>query len=277
MSENNLQSAGKVAIVTGGGRGFGRAMAEALAADGATVAVTARSADQLAETVALITQKGGRAAAFMADVIDSAAVKKMVADVEQKLGPIDILVNNAGVGGPVGPAWENDPDEWWRILEVNVHGPFLCAMAVLPAMISRRKGRIINIASGAGIRPLPHNSSYSVSKTALVRFTECLALETKEYGVQVFTVRPGLGRTAITEKIASSPEGQKWMPEIAELLDKGEDLPMERVSQLVLFLSQGQADALTGRYFMVHDDETELVGRTEEILRDDLLTLKLCT
>jgi len=122
---------GQVAVVTGGGRGLGRAFAQALAAAGAAVAVLARSADELAETVAAVERAGGRAREFRADVTDAAVVRTAIAAVEQALGPVDLLVNNAGVAGPFGPFWETDPDTWWRAVDVNLRGQILCAHAVL--------------------------------------------------------------------------------------------------------------------------------------------------
>src|SRR5258708_33512645 len=138
---------GQIAIVTGGGRGLGRVMAQALAAAGAAVAVVARSKVELTEISHVIDQDGGRAIAVPVDVTDRDAVERMVQDVEGKLGPVDLLVNNAGVIGPIGPIWDIDPDDWWHAINVDLRGPFLCARAVLPSMIQRRRGRIINVAS----------------------------------------------------------------------------------------------------------------------------------
>src|SRR5262245_39009977 len=123
---------GQVAIVTGGGRGLGRSMAQALAAGGAAVAVAARSEAEIAETVSLIEKSGGRAIAVKVDVIDWAAVQRMTQHVEQELGPIDLLVNNAAQAGVPGPIWEAEPNSWWQVLDVNLYGPFLCARAVMP-------------------------------------------------------------------------------------------------------------------------------------------------
>ena len=135
---------GQVAIITGGGRGIGRAIARAFAAAGASVAITARSEDQLAETVSLIEQQGGRAFAHAADVTDRFAAELFVAETERLLGKVDLLVNNAGVAGPIGPLWENEPDERRRSFGVNVEGPFLYARAVLPGMVARGRGHVIN-------------------------------------------------------------------------------------------------------------------------------------
>src|SRR5438270_11419089 len=189
-SERDLS--GQVAIVTGGGRGIGRLVAEALAAAGAAVAVTARSEDQLVETVASITGAGGTAIALPGDVSDPESVTEAVHQVERQLGPIDLLINNAGISGPIGPVWEVDAGEWWRTFGVNLQGVFLFAHAVLPGMVARRSGRIINVSSNAGAFRWPFVSAYAVSKAAVIKFTENVARETKNYGVKVFAIHPGL-------------------------------------------------------------------------------------
>jgi len=185
---------GQVAVVTGGGRGIGRAVAQALAAAGAAVAVVARSSGALTQVAAGIHEMGGQAIAVTADVTEREAVERMVEQVQRRLGPVDLLVNGAGIGGPIGPAWEGDPDDWWRCLETNVRAslPNLCARSVLPGMIARRCGRIVNLASIAGLTGLPYHSGYVLSKTAIVRFSETLAAETRPHGIQVFAIYPGL-------------------------------------------------------------------------------------
>ena len=212
---------GQVAIVTGGGRGIGKAIALALAKAGCSVAVVARSEDQLAETVRQITQLGSRAISVTADVSDPGAVERMVREVESSLGPVDLLVNNAGLAGPIGPTWETDPDDWWRCLEVNLRGPMLCARAVLPGMIARGGGRIVNVASGAGTFAIPYLGAYVTSKTALIRFTEILALETAPHGIKVFAIEPGTVRTSMAEYALESEEGRRWMPWFGEIFKQG--------------------------------------------------------
>jgi NAD(P)-dependent dehydrogenase (short-subunit alcohol dehydrogenase family) len=266
---------GQVALVTGGGRGIGRAIAKALAGAGAAVAVLARSQEQLAETVADVTAAGGRALACPADVTDRAAVETAVAGVEQRLGPIDLLVNNAGVSGPVGPLADSDPDEWWRCIEVNLRGSLLCGRAVLPGMLARRRGRIINIASGAGTRAIPHLSAYVTSKAALIRLTENLAVEVKEFGVSVFAVQPGTVRTAMAESITNSTAGRRWLPWLAGIFERGQDLPPEMAGRLAVFLASGQADRLSGRLLAVEWDVEDLAGRADDIAGTDALTLRL--
>jgi NAD(P)-dependent dehydrogenase (short-subunit alcohol dehydrogenase family) len=271
----------QVALVTGGGRGIGRAIAVELAKAGAAIAVGARSADQLTETVVLIKNAGGRAIPLTVDVTDQCAVKNAVMATEQQLGPVDLLVNNAADDGQIGPLWDANPDAWWRCVEVNLRGPFLCARAAVPGMIARRRGRIVNVSSGAGLRAWRYTSAYAVSKAALIRLGENLAAETGEHGISVFNIDPGFVRTAMTEAAAASTGDQKWRGGRMRRSLTGEGplapIPPQRAAELVLFLASGRADALSGCFISVHDDVAEMARRADEIQRDGLHTLRLRT
>jgi len=266
---------GQVAVVTGGGRGLGRAFGIGLARAGARVAIVARTANQVDEGARMIRDAGGTAAAIVADVADPAGVSAMLREVERTLGPVDILVNNAGAGGPFGPTWEGNGDEWWRAFEVNVRGPFLTSHAVLPGMMARGCGRIINIASGAGTRPIPYMSAYVTSKCALIRFSEVLAAETQQYGVSIFAVQPGTVKTAMVQDVLNTPDSERWFPWLRQILDSGQDVTTEPATNLVLYLASGKADALSGRFFMVPDDPAEVVARAEQVRRDELYTMRM--
>jgi NAD(P)-dependent dehydrogenase (short-subunit alcohol dehydrogenase family) len=263
----------QVAIVTGGGRGIGRAIAEALAGAGAAVAVLARSRDELAETAGGIERGGGRVIAVVADVADPRAVQAAVEQTERELGPVDLLVNNAAVATPVGPAWEVDPDAWWRTVEVNLRGPFLCARAVLPGMVRRRSGRIVNIVAVAAFNTAPFMSAYGGSKAALVSFTDDLAAETREHGITVFAIRPGLVQTRMHDELTASPYLQRRRGGQAPAL-----VPPERAAEAVVFVARGRADALSGRFIDVTREKiAELAERADQIVRDDLLAMRLRT
>lgn len=211
----NIESAqrvlnGTAAVVTGGGRGLGRVLAQGLAGAGAAVGLIARSSDQLAESVSIIEEAGGVAVAASADLADPDAAAAAMAQLRKQLEHIDLLVNNAGVNGPVRPAWEVAEKDWWRTVEVNLRGVEVCSRLVLPDMIARRRGRIVNITSRAGVYRWPLLSAYSVSKAAVVKYVENLAQETKRYGLAVFSVHPGIlpiGFGKLALKAADLPVG----------------------------------------------------------------------
>jgi len=266
---------GQVAIVTGAGRGLGRAIALALARAGASVGVVARSGEQIAETVCEIWETGGEALAVVADVSDATSVERVVGQVEGALGPPDLLVNNAATMGPLGPMWEADAGDWWHTFEVNLRGSYLCSRAVLPGMIARRQDRIINLSTTAATVAVAHMGAYIISKTALIRFTENLAAELANSGVNVFAIDPGTVRTAMSEYILESEAGKKWLPWFRKLFDRGRDVPAEKAAQLVVQVASGQADALSGRFLGVSDELEKLLERLEEIRRAELYTLRI--
>src|SRR6516164_7791947 len=158
------------------------------------------------------SRPAGGALAIRCDVTCRREVAGMAAAVEEALGPVDLLVNNAGRFGPVGPLAATDPDDWWQALEVNLRGPLYCTRAVLPGMLARGYGRIVNVSSGVGLTAIPMLSAYVVSKTALYRLSENLAAETREHGVTVFAIDPGLVRTAISESalFCGGPSIEQW-------------------------------------------------------------------
>jgi NAD(P)-dependent dehydrogenase (short-subunit alcohol dehydrogenase family) len=266
---------GRVAIVTGGGRGFGRAFAIALAGAGMRVAVAARTGSQLDETAALIRTRGGEAMTVPADVSDIQDVSRMVRTVEEQFGEIDLLVNNAGIGRPFGPTWETEPEEWWRALEVNLKGPLCCCTAVMRGMVERKRGRIINVASGAGTVSIPYMSAYVTGKTALIRLTEVLADEARRHGISVFAIQPGTVRTAMAEDLIQSAAGKRWMPWFQQIFDEGRDDSFQPGVDLVLYLASGRADALSGRFFAAPGDPAIQVRHTDDVRARDLYVLRM--
>ena len=271
---------GRVAMVTGGSRGLGRVYARTFAVAGAVVAVTGRSVGQVRETVQLIEAAGGRAIPVSFDVADPEAVEHAVDEIQAQLGTVDVLVNNAGVGGPFDYLWEVDPESWWQTFEVNVRGTFLCSRAVLPGMIQRGGGRIINLASHAGVFRWPTASAYSVSKAAVIKLTENLAVELKRHKIYVFAFHPGLvdgGMThaALAADAVSDSPAHRTNTWIREQHEAGHIVPPELAAESILFLASGGADALSGRYLTVFDDLVALSARADTIRRDDLLTLRL--
>jgi 3-oxoacyl-[acyl-carrier protein] reductase len=253
-SEGEL--AGKVALVTGGGRGIGRGIALELTAAGARVAVAARTGEQVEATAAEI---GG--VAIEADVSERADVERMVARAEEELGPLDLLVNNAGIARWEEYAWELEPEDWWHVFEVNVLGVYLCCRTVIPGMISRSAGRIVNVASGAAYLPGSTSTGYSASKAAVHRFSETLAAQLEPHGIPVFSISPGLVRTEMTSDTFG--DDAPWTPP-------------ELAPRLVRALASGRLDALAGRYLHAeHDDIDDVAARAEEIVAADLNSIRL--
>ena len=249
---------GQVALVTGGGRGIGANIARELAAAGMRVAVTGRTLKQI-EAVAREVD----GLPLQGDVSRREDAERWVREVELTLGPIDLLVNNAGVSGDAKPAWEEDPKEWWRVFEVNVRGAYLCCHAVLPGMIERGRGRIVNVTSGAAYLPgsgLRANTSYGPSKAALYRFSELLADQVRDLGIGVFPISPGLVKTEMT---AWAPDDAPWTPP-------------ELAPRLIRAIASGRLDLLAGRYLHAeHDDPDKLEARAVEIVAQDLNAIRL--
>ena len=200
---------GQVAIVTGAGRGVGRAIAEALADSGAAVALAARSEVEVVAAAAAIEEAGGCALAHPADVTDERAVSDLVAQVAACLGPPALLVNAAGAWTQVGPVEGVDPEAWWRDVEVTLRGTFLCSRAVIPSMASLGRGRIVNVASQAAVVARPYATAYASAKAAVLRFTDSLAGELDGRGVHAFAISPGFVRTRLIEELAASEAGSQ--------------------------------------------------------------------
>jgi NAD(P)-dependent dehydrogenase (short-subunit alcohol dehydrogenase family) len=255
-----------VALVTGGGRGIGEEIATVLGDAGYAVAVAARTREEVEAVAGDIADAGGRARAYTADLAHPGEIDDLAAAVEADLGAVDVLVNNAGIGAGGQSPWEADPETWWHVLEVNLRGPMRLCRRLVPGMVARDRGYVINVGSLAGARPAPMSSAYGVSKAALARLGDstAAALADRDSAVCVFTVSPGLVRT---EMPADVP--------VSEDLPSDAWTPIEEVGDLVRRLVGGDFDALSGRFIHVGFDHEAMLENADRIVDEGLYVLRI--
>lgn len=272
-----MQSKDRVCIITGGSGGIGRAIAKAFATEGICLILNSRTESTL-ERVKREVQEASpvKVEIFPADVSQPEQVKSMVDFTVEKFGTVDILVNCAGILGPIGLSSEVSAKDWLESIKINLFGTFLCIQAVLPIMIAKKKGKIINFSGGGAVSPRPRLSAYSASKAAVVRLTETWADEVKEYNIYINAIAPGAVNTLLLEKVLEAGETAGKEEQAKAIKQKqGGGTPPEKAAELAVFLASPKSDGLTGRLISaVWDDWPDVPKHLDEIMSSDIYTMR---
>lgn len=236
------------AVVTGGGRGIGKAIALALAREGASLCLVSRTKSELAATEKDIRSCGAKVISWAADVSSEETAQTAVQKCREAYGGIDILVNSAGIIGPIGPLEEEESQDWRRTLDINLTGTFLFMKAALPSMKKRRSGKIINLSGGGASGAFPMHAAYAATKAATVRLTETVAEEVKEFNIQINAIAPGPVNTKMYDEMLKAGR-RGGESEYKRLMDqeKSGGTPPERAAALAVFLASEVSGSLTGR------------------------------
>jgi len=233
-----------VAIITGGGRGIGRAVAEGFVSEGARVVIASEIEDELAQT-----SKDLGVEHLKTDVTRIGEVKRLISHTVSKYGKIDILINAAGMQLPIGSLLDVSATKWRKTVEINLIGTMLCCKFSLPSMISNKRGKIINFGGGGAISPRPNFSAYASSKAGVLRLTETLAEEVKEFNIDVNAIHPGSVNTQMIEDVVVAGFDTVGEAEYSNAVgvQKGDFVPLSDVQDFVTFLASDESDGITGR------------------------------
>jgi len=251
----------KVAIITGAGRGLGRSVALAFARQGAKVVLAARSKEEIDHLAEQLRALRKDVIAIPTDISDEDQVDRLVKRTLEVYGTVDILVNNAGARGSIGPIHNTSLSEWEQALRVNLTSAFLCSKAVLPTMMGKKEGKIINVATTMTLRP--NLTPYMVAKAGLIHFAKQLSRELKEYNIQVNVIHPGVMDTRMQEEIRKAGTQAIGTDMFERLKEEGLLKSPDEPAKLILFLASKAADGINGEYLSFDDKEVKfLISQT---------------
>jgi NAD(P)-dependent dehydrogenase (short-subunit alcohol dehydrogenase family) len=263
-----------VALITGGGRGIGQAIARAYAAEGASLALAARTDGELQQTAeAIRSEFGSEVTSIITDVRDREQVENAVSHTLNRFGAIDVMVNNAGNTGEIGPLWKLDPERWANVISVHVLGTYYGCRAVIPGMLERGQGRIVNMAGVGG----PNDTSYDAAKTAIINMTENLSVELAGTGITVNAISPGSIHTRMWEEVRDMAlaAGDTELYQKGVQVTSGGGASIERAAQLAVLLGGDDCGGLSGRLIRAAlDTFEEIPARVDEIMSSDALLLR---
>ncbi len=266
----------KVSVVTGAGGGIGRAISVALAGQGSSLVLVDSLKSELEDAKRELAAITSKVETFETDVTSETKVKSVVGSTLRTFGTIDILVNCAGIYGPIGFVTDIDSEKWLETIHINLYGTFLCIKAVLPVMIENKKGKIINMSGGGAVSPFPRFSAYSASKAAVVRLTETLAEEVKEYNIDINAIAPGAVNTRMLDEALAAGEaaGKDFMARAIRQKQEG-GVPPEKVAELAVFLASSESDGLSGKLIsLLWDNWREIPQHLGNVMSSDVYAMR---
>ncbi len=240
---NQIDLSGRTAAITGGAQGIGRAIAERFLDSGAAVCLWDRDRELVEQTAGELSSRG-KTHAVVVDVTDLPTVEQAVRETEKALAPIDILVANAGIAGTIGKVWECPPDDWRQVIDIDLNGVFYCCRAVVPGMIERNYGRIVNVASIAGKEGNPNAAHYSAAKAGVIALTKSLGKELAEHDIAVNCITPAAVKTRIFDQIT-----QEHIDFMLSKIPRGRFLLAEEAAAMVAWLASKDNSFTTGGVF----------------------------
>lgn len=247
----------KVAIITGGGRGLGRSVALAFGKEGAKVALAARTKEQIEHVAEELRSLKKSVIAVPTDVSDEDQVDRLVKKTLEAYGTIDILVNNAGARGSIGPVHKISLEEWEQTLRLNLTATFLCSKAVLPVMMEKKEGKIINVVTTT--TPRPNLTPYMVAKAGVTHFTKQLSREVKKFNIQVNAIHPGVMDTQMQKELREAGTEVVGTDMFERIKEEGMLHSPDEPAQLILFLATKAANGITGEFLSFDDKEVKVL------------------
>jgi NAD(P)-dependent dehydrogenase (short-subunit alcohol dehydrogenase family) len=267
----------KVSIITGGSQGIGKAVAAEFAREGSHLVLNSRTeADLQAAKHEIEASSSVQIEVFPADVSRPEETEDLVRFALAKFNTIDILVNCAGLQAPIGLVTDNDTHVWLKTINVNLGGTFLCIRAVLPVMMKKKYGKIINLSGGGAVSPRPRFSAYSASKAAVVRLTETLAEEVKPYNIHINAIAPGAINTRLLDEVLAAGEAA-GEAELAKAIKQKQEggVPPQKVAELAVFLASSESDGLSGKLIsLLWDNWRDIPRRLDTIMSSDIYTTR---
>ena len=266
----------RISIITGGSGGIGKAIAAAFSREGSSIVLVSRTGSDLEKTKHDLAGSHSKVEIYPADVSREKDVKGLVDFTLDNFGSVDILVNCAGIQGPIGLITDIDARDWFDAIKINLYGTFLCIKAVLPVMMKNNSGKILNFSGGGAVSPRPRFSAYGTSKAGVVRLTETLASEYKDYNIGIHAIAPGAVNTKMLELVLAAGESA-GKEELSKALKQKREggVPPPQVAELAVFLASSKSDGLSGRLISLPwDDWSAIPQHLPDIMSSDVFAMR---